>query len=348
MFRLASFEQLAIWSHEHFSYFPWRKNRSLYKTVISEFMLQQTTVHSVLNYYEPFLKKFPNFRILSQASINEVEKAWKGLGYYRRAYYLLKIAREIKEELSLDRQNLLSMKGIGEYTADILSVIDKNKRVLALDSNIERVLCRIYGIKIFKGTALKKELRRLFQDHKILLEMEHIGSRIIHESLMDLGRTLCQARKVCCRDCFFQTNCCAYKEGDPLQYPMGDKKKIVYKNLDLLRIIVRQGDQILGYQKSKDQWLSGQIEIPTFVISTEDLLFKQYPPLRIDHMALKHLSTYRTTITKYRIKNYIMLMDEKCFTKNYQGKDLYRYFFIEENFSTASLKAVRKIHSITS
>lgn len=346
-----SFSQLIEWSNAQYSHLPWRKERTLYRTLVSEIMLQQTTVGTVLNHYEKFLGEYPTIFKLAEASEEQICISWKGLGYYRRARNLLNLAVQIVEqyngEIPTDIDALLKLKGIGPYTANALIAIGADLRGLAVDANLERVLSRFYGINEVKGPLLQQKLSNDFKANKIVTEMDRLSPRNFNESLMDLGRILCQARKATCEACPLRPDCKAFKSGDPLSFPMAGKK--IVKNdlfIKLLRVVVKENNKILFYQKGSDQWLSGQWELPTFILETNDENLKQYPAIKNE----KHFSEaqiFKTGITKYTIDNHLVEMNLKDFKKLTNHCEIEYLFKTPDkslNLSTASIKVLTKIN----
>jgi len=347
---LSSFKKLKEWSCSKHAELPWRKKRSLYFTLVSEIMLQQTTVSTVKNHFELFLEKFPDVQSLAFASEEQMLRAWKGLGYYRRAKNLRKAALDIVEfyqgEIPLEFESLKGIKGIGDYTANALLAIGDNQVALALDANLERVLARVYGVKEFKGPPLHKKLHELFFKGEILSEMNKVGPRFLTEALMDLGREFCQARKANCESCPLKNCCKAFLEGNPLEYPRVNetKKKEKFFELTLLRLVVIKDELVLAYKKEEGQWLSGQWELPTFIIETEDEKLKQYPHLK-NKINFKKLKCFSTSITKYKIKNYILECDEKFLNKLKNDEREYAYHAPAlGDLSTASTKALAHLN----
>ncbi|MCY4524109.1 MAG: hypothetical protein OXB84_05155 [Halobacteriovoraceae bacterium] len=344
------FNKLINWSKKEHSVLPWRKNRSLYTTLVSEFMLQQTNVSTVINHYDNFIKSFPNISSLASSSQEYVLKNWQGLGYYKRAKNLHKAAIDIvnnyNKQIPQNYKDLTSIKGIGEYTANAILAIGYNKPALALDANIERVLSRIYLLSDNKGKPLKKKIYTLFSNKKILQNIEKLGSRALNESLMDLGRVFCHARKTNCGPCPVKTKCMAYIKNTPLKFPIINhptKKEIV--ELELLRIFVAKNDKILAYRKKENEWLAGQLEIPTFIVKTPDISLKQYPWLN-KKINLQRLKFFKTTITKYKIKNYILTTNNNQFNSLIPISNRYKYFSFDlqkEHYSTATTKAINLI-----
>lgn len=341
-----SFTALISWSKKEFSELPWRKNRTLYRTLVSEIMLQQTTVGTVKNHYERFLSKYPTIKSLAEATDDELTIAWKGLGYYRRARNLKKIAEAIQFEYGgkfpKSLEKLMEIPGIGPYTANAIVGIGMDERALAVDANLERVLARIYGLKTAKGPKLQKEIQNLFGENKIL--KEKVSFRELNEALMDLGRNFCQARKATCEICPLKKNCHAFKSGTPLEFPFseGEKKKASEHLLHLLRVVVRKNNKILAYKKTEQEWLSGQFEIPTFILSTTDKKLSQYPLIE------KNVDSginFSTAITKYKIKNTVLEIEEREFKKlSFPHKVLWLDLDDEKsNLTTATIKALKAI-----
>lgn len=321
----------------------------MYRTLVSEIMLQQTTVGTVKNHYERFLKRFPTLESLAAASEDELTVAWKGLGYYRRARNLKKIAETIAQayagEFPHELEALMEIPGIGPYTANAMVGIGMDKRALAVDANLERVIARLYGIKAEKGIKLQKKIRQLFLDRKIFTEK--ISFRELNESLMDLGRTYCQARKASCELCPLRKDCKAFEMGNPLSLPslkLESIKKAVEHELHLLRVVVIKKAKLMVYQKAKNEWLSGQYELPTFILSTSDKSLKQYPYLK-GYALPQGCLTFVTGITKYKIKNSIVSVPENEFKQfNLQRKIEWKSLTAEDsNFTTATSKVLVKI-----
>ncbi len=337
---------LIDWSEKNYSYLPWRKNRSLYGTLVSEVMLQQTTVGTVLNHFERFISKYPTIRDLASLGEEQILIEWKGLGYYRRARNLLNAAKEIEKtyhgEIPLNFEKLKSIKGIGDYTANAILSIGANIPVLALDANLERVLSRLYGIEAIKGLKLQRKIQELFSAEEICHDIELYGGRNYNETLMDLGRSLCKARSSACELCPLSSHCVAHNKKSPLSYPRIEAKNMQEKmtgfELKLVRVIVKEGTKTLAYKKTQNEWLSNQFEVPTFVIATEDETFSQYPYSDNEHLSL--LPSFRTGITKYKIDNYVVYMDRAEFEQEFGQMKRCEWIERESLLSTASMKAI--------
>lgn len=337
------FTQLITWSSQNYAHLPWRTGRTLYRTLVSEIMLQQTTVGAVLAKYENFLTTFPDLAALARASEQDLQIAWKGLGYYRRARNLklacAYIHNELQGEIPLDYQHLIGIPGIGPYTASAILSIGANRPYLAIDANVERVLARFFAIKLPKGKALHSKL----QDEYV----SQLGAdfqkfpRQFNEALMDVGRIFCQARKASCLLCPLRENCQAAQQQKALEYPIETSKKVAqFEELKLLRLIVmnKQG-QVLAFQKQKGQWLEGQFELPTFMLSCTDKNNQQYQSLP-QKINFKKLPMLKTGITKYNIENFWQQMSQTEF-RPYQKLQKFEWIEMDGNLSTASLKILK-------
>ena len=195
---------------------PWRKNVSKskkhYHTLISEFMLQQTQVATVIPYFNKFINKVPNLKKLSSIKERELIKLWEGLGYYSRARNLKKTSRIIIKKFSGkipdNYEELISLPGIGNYTANAILAIAFNKPYIPLDGNIERILKRYLYLK--KEEEIQKE--NLLQKKNIF----GIASRASDyaQALMELGALICKPNKPGCNKCPISKNCKSYKRKD--------------------------------------------------------------------------------------------------------------------------------------
>ena len=195
---------------------PWRKNvslqKKLYFTLLSEFMLQQTQVATVIPYFNRFIKNIPSLKILAKVQNKKLIKLWEGLGYYSRARNLKKTAQVViknfKGKLPDNFENLISLPGIGNYTASAILAIAFNKPYIPLDGNIERVLKRYFYLK--KDKEIQKD--NLIQKKSIF----GISSRSSDyaQALMELGALICKPNNPLCYQCPISKNCKSYKKKD--------------------------------------------------------------------------------------------------------------------------------------
>ena len=203
-------QRLLTWYGKHGRDLPWRKTDDPYHILVSEIMLQQTQVDRVLPKYAEWLTKFPTMEVLAKASDGDVNEAWYPLGYNIRPRRLHAIARESVEryggELPSDGPTLRSFKGIGEYTAGAVMSFAFGQREAILDTNVARVLFRIFvGRGAPKAHAMK---RHLWAVSRTVLPHRHVFD--FNQALMDFGATLCTARKPKCLICPMQNGCKAF------------------------------------------------------------------------------------------------------------------------------------------
>lgn len=194
-------ENLLTWYQNNKRDLPWRNTNNPYYIWISEIMLQQTRVEAVKNYYLRFIKELPTLKDLAEIEEDKLLKLWEGLGYYSRVKNMQKTAKilvsEGKENLPDSEEELLNLPGIGKYTAGAILTIAFNKRSLAIDGNVYRVLGRYYKIEesISKPTSYKRYAEYL----KKILPKERLGD--FTQSFMDLGSSICMPKNPKCEEC---------------------------------------------------------------------------------------------------------------------------------------------------
>ena len=303
------FHQLVEWSLEEYSSLPWRQNRNLYSTLVSEIMLQQTTVSTVLPKYKEFLETFPDLKTLAQTDEAGLREAWKGLGYYRRAANLLKAARQLfKTDFPKEEDELEKISGIGPYTASAIRAIGHDLPSLAVDGNLKRVLSRYFENYTPYEKGLDKSLRELVNDKTFSKILIKLGPRKVNEALMDLGRVICRVKSPLCMTCPLNGNCRAFENSTQEKLPVKTKKTVKLNDLHLARFIVMNEEkELLLYKKNKSEWLTDQWELPTGAVNPPEG-FKQYPEISLK---IPDTAPLKTGITKYRIYNYAVQVDGK-------------------------------------
>jgi A/G-specific adenine glycosylase len=239
---------------------PWQKKLSdkknaAYRVWLSEIMLQQTQVATVIPYFEKFIKKFPTVEKLAAAPLDEVLHLWSGLGYYARARNLHKAANTVMEKYqgkfpeTVDE--LSTLPGVGASTAGAIVSIAFKKRGVILDGNVKRVLGRYYAI-----TGLPNETRTL-ERYWQLADKNTPRQRVHHytQAIMDLGATLCTRSKPRCSECPLKRRCAAHKEGKPENYPAKKiKKTIPTRYVQMLLLVNTQGEVLLEQRPPQGIW----------------------------------------------------------------------------------------------
>lgn len=199
---------LLTWFRQAGRELPWRATRDPYRVLVSEFMLQQTPVSRVAEYYSGFLKRYPTVRDLANAVPSQVREAWDGLGYYRRAENLHRLAQVVVKQLDgrlPDRAGQLqALPGVGPYTAAAVATFAYQRRAAPVDTNVARVLRRVFRPRLAPGTAGRRTLDALA--HAILPRRGRTTWEF-NQALMDLGATYCKARTPDCPRCPVRTAC---------------------------------------------------------------------------------------------------------------------------------------------
>lgn len=254
--------RLARWYKRHGRHdLPWRGSFDTYRVLVSEFMLQQTTVGTVIPYFHRFLASFPTLKKLARAPLEKVLERWAGLGYYARARNLHRTAQVLVNHhgASLPKTRALaeSFPGVGPYTAGALLSFAHDLPEALVDGNVIRVLSRVFGVK---GDPQRNEIRQGFWDlARVLVPPE--GGRHYNSALMDFGATVCTPGLPECPVCPLSSVCWARRNGwvDRLPAPKPDSPKPV---VGLNAFIVEKGDQILLRRRPLGGLWGGLWELP--------------------------------------------------------------------------------------
>lgn len=255
-------QRLLDWYERHRRDLPWRRTRDPYAIWVSEIMLQQTRVDTVINYFERFLVRFPTLADLASASLDDVLKAWEGLGYYARARNLHKAARHVMEqhhsEMPETPEALRNLPGVGRYTAAAVASIAFGYDAVALDGNLRRVLCRLFGIDDDPGRPnTQRILERLAVS---MLPSGRAGD--FNQSLMDLGAMICTSTAPRCLLCPVIGWCQARREGIQNELPIR-ATRTQRPHRDVTAGIIWNGDgHFLITQRPLDGMLGGLWEFP--------------------------------------------------------------------------------------
>ena len=211
---------LLRWFDEHGrAHLPWQKNATPYRVWVSEVMLQQTQVATVIPYFERFMSRFPDMQELSEAPLDEVLHLWTGLGYYARARNLHTSAQQVVQHhggrLPEDFDALLALPGIGRSTAGAILALSLGQRHPILDGNVKRVLTRVFGIEGDPGTAAPMKLLWLTAER--LTPTQRVGAYT--QAIMDLGATICTRARPACGECPIVGRCFAARAGRQGDFP---------------------------------------------------------------------------------------------------------------------------------
>ena len=244
---------------------PWRappgETPDAYRVWLSEVMLQQTTVKAVIPYYESFLARWPTLESLSAAPLEAVLAAWAGLGYYSRARNLHKCAQLVQERyrgrFPKRADDLMSLPGIGPYTAAAIAAIAFGEPAMPVDANIERVLARLFAVKE-PLPASKATLRSLAAS---LAPAQRAGD--FAQALMDLGAGICTPKRPSCLMCPLQVSCTARAEGLAAQLPIKPAKAERPLRVGLAFVALREDGSVLLRRRPEAGLLGGMLEVPS-------------------------------------------------------------------------------------
>ena len=238
---------------------PWREAPSPYRTWISEVMLQQTRVETVLPYYDRFMKRFPDVESLANASEDEVLGLWSGLGYYSRARNMHRTAQLVRDagQFPFDSHGLRALPGIGEYMAAAIASIALNEDVATVDGNIARVMSRLH--------ADPSPRKKMWEHARLHLPKGRAGD--YNQALMDLGARLCVPRNPRCEPCPVQMDCSAYAKDQVDQFPPPKPKRKVPEVFMGCLAAYHEGRFWYGRRPNVGLW-AGLWEFPTTEFDT--------------------------------------------------------------------------------
>jgi A/G-specific adenine glycosylase len=255
---------LLAWYDRHRRILPWRARRGErpepYRVWLSEIMLQQTTVKAVAPYYARFLSRWPDVETLAAASLEHVLREWAGLGYYARARNLHACAREVVEKHSggfpRDEAELLTLPGIGAYTAAAIAAIAHDAPALPIDGNIERVVSRLFALED-ELPAAKLRLRALADSLKPVSRFGDFA-----QALMDLGATICTPKKPACSLCPWKDDCAAFRRSDQETFPRKAPKREGALRQGAAFVVLRDDGRILLQRRPTKGLLGGMSGVP--------------------------------------------------------------------------------------
>jgi A/G-specific adenine glycosylase len=254
--------KLLRWYARHARDLPWRHTGDPYSIWISEIMLQQTQVETVIPYYRRFLARFPSVRALAEARADEVLKIWENLGYYSRARHLHAAAKEIVVRwggrLPQNRKELLSLPGIGEYTAAAVLSIAFGQSVAAIDGNVFRVISRLFALRSPLGSSESRRHIRTLADQ--LLSKRNPGH--FNQAIMDLGATVCTPRNPDCLSCPLRGLCKAKDLGLQEQLPAARKRPTLSHKHMTAAIILDRKKRALVVKRPVSGLLGGLWKFP--------------------------------------------------------------------------------------
>ena len=308
-------KKILYWYDNNKRSLPWRKKNTKknheYFTLVSEFMLQQTQVTTVIPYFNNFIKNIPNFEALAKVNETKLLRCWQGLGYYSRAKNLKKSARLIIDKydgrLPDNYDELIKLPGVGDYTASAISAIAFNQQIIPLDGNIERLLKRILNLKTDK--EIKKEY--LHKEKKVFGQTSRSNDYV--QALMEIGALLCKPKNPNCDKCPITKYCLSFKRQD---FEIKKKNKKII-NKFYLATLYKNNNQLLLIKNEKFNFLKNLLLFPMKEITLSDSLLKSNKKLSVKmsnmnmNISIDFLNTKKKTkeglwIEKSKLENYII------------------------------------------
>jgi A/G-specific adenine glycosylase len=278
---------------------PWQNTRDPYRVWLSEIMLQQTQVVTVLDYYPRFLKRFPDVASLARAPLDDVLALWSGLGYYSRARNLHRCAQAVVQDFDGQfpptAELLQTLPGIGRSTAAAVAAFCYGERVAILDANVKRVLTRVLGNSSDMSVAANE--RSLWDRATDLLPTNQLEQAMPRhtQAMMDLGATLCTTRKPACERCPLAAMCVARAQGQPEIYPVKTRKLKRSSESWWLLCAHRVDDSVYLVQRPTPGVWAGLYSLP--MVASRDALMDTLTPAQrkrcVDHPAFLHVLTHK-------------------------------------------------------
>jgi len=240
---------------------PWRHTRDPYRIWLSEVMLQQTQVATVIPYYNEFLSRYPDARALAAAPLDDVLKRWEGLGYYARARNFHRAVRAVvaSHGASVPDDPALfgELPGVGEYTVAAVQSIAFGHPLAVVDGNVKRVIARVLALEASVDSPAGK--RRVQTEASRLLGSAPPGD--FNQALMELGALVCRPLSPACDECPWQNDCAAYSQGEPERFPVRAPKKVVPRAHIAVGVVYRSG-RVLITRRAESGMLGGLWEFP--------------------------------------------------------------------------------------
>ncbi|MDZ4771885.1 MAG: A/G-specific adenine glycosylase [Planctomycetota bacterium] len=296
---------LLVWFEREKRALPWRETRDPFAIWVSEAMLQQTQVETVIPYFRRFLGLFPTVEALARAPLEDVLAAWSGLGYYRRARTLHTAARAIVESpggrFPSTHAALLELPGVGPYTAGAVASIAFDEHASLVDGNVARVFARWFAIDSAQESKAFRDETWAIAD-RLVADVERPGEW--NQALMELGATVCTPRDPQCDACPMRTGCRALATGRVAELPRPKVRRATIA-VELSTFVVHENGTLVVRERASTERMAGLFELPTIETSGSELIaVRSTAPLRLAE--IDTLGSVSHTITHHRIRTRVV------------------------------------------
>lgn len=332
------------WFDQHGrKHLPWQQNPTPYRVWVSEIMLQQTQVATVIPYYERFMDRFPSIEVLSDSSTDDVLAHWSGLGYYARARNLHRCSQQVSNERkgvwpdTID--GLVELPGIGRSTAGAILSLSMQQPTAILDGNVKRVLARYFAIDGWPGK--QQVLKRLWLCSEEVTPAKRTGN--FNQAMMDLGATICTRSKPQCNACPLQINCTSFAAGNPLDYPGKKPKKDKPIKQTVMLALHDSKDQLLLEKRPESGIWGGLWSLPE-INSVDDLpdwLHQQ--GLKVGKHTPESIARFRHTFSHYHLDIDVRSIDGVRQTPSLRETDRYYWWDNETELPGGIAAPIAKI-----
>jgi A/G-specific adenine glycosylase len=313
MFMLKFSSKIISWYWKNSRFLPWKETKDPYKIWVSEIILQQTRVEQGRSYYLRFIENFPSVSVLAKANEEEVLHLWQGLGYYSRARNMHTAAKQIITDFNgvfpRNYHDILSLKGVGEYTAKAIASYSYNDAYAVVDANVKRIIARIYGIvEAVDNLSTKKQITLILEGL-----LDKTQAAVFNQAMMDFGSLVCLAKNPKCAICIFSADCKAYKQNTTDLIPVRRAKIKQKKRYFHYIICVDKNKNTLIHKRMKKDIWQHLYEFPLFedkqILSKKDIVKKINMPAR--SLALSETKKH---ILSHQIinANFYILQCENC------------------------------------
>ncbi len=297
--------RLLAWYDQNRRELPWRNHNSLYRVWVSEIMLQQTQVATVVRYFRQFIKRFPNVKSLARADLQDVLQIWEGLGYYRRAKQLHAAAAQIMHKhngrFPMTFEHVVALPGIGKYTAGAILSTACDQPHPILEGNTQRVYSRLMAFK--KDPKSSQMQRQLWEFARALVTRHRPGD--LNQALMELGSEICTVRLPRCEQCPVRHFCLAFDSGNAESFPVMPAQRIRYEAVREAVVVIQRGQRVLLRQCQPGERWANLWDFPRFTLPEgehQKFLCRQISESTgLDIKLHRPFTRLKHTVTRFRI-----------------------------------------------